>query len=407
MDPQWPPASRRRGFGAGLNTNTALMETPEPSPSHFIWEVANKPIAIHLEFDVVDRMAMEVMRGFGAVPRRGAEVGGVLLGTIELAGKLIVRVEDFVPVPCDYRRGPSYLLTEQDTTRFRETVEQFRQAPDQRLSVVGFYRSHTRDGLSLTDEDVQMFTEYFGDPSHVILLVRPFATKTSVGGFFFEENGTLRRESSYLEFPFRRKDLGGGASPNARREATETPEAEAPKPMAVAAAEAPSAPAPAETTDAIPDLREIYRARAQQAAYDAEASNAAKFRGKWVWIPLSFVFLLLGVIIGFQAALVLNKGDAQKVAAQSLLLSLSAQKDGGKLVVRWDRRSAAVQNARSGKLLIKDGEFDHVVNLDPRQLQNGSVIYMSTDSKVDLRLEVATHERGAIVETAEFVPGAK
>ena len=76
-------------------------------------------------------------------------------------------------------------------------------------------------------------------------------------------------------------------------------------------------------------------------------------------------------------------------------------------MIRWDRRSAAVQNARGGTLRIQDGDFIKTVNLDTKQLQNGSVIYMTADSRVSFRLEVSTQERGAVSETVEFVPAAR
>lgn len=402
MTPDWQDPKSGRGKSAFSSGNAALMENLVQTLPHYIWEVAGKPVTIQLDFEVIDKLAMEVMRGFGAVPRRGAEVGGVLLGSIEMGDKLMVRVEDFISVPCDYMRGPSYLLTEKDEARFRSAVESAKQASDKRLYAVGFYRSHTRDGLALSDEDLKMYEKYFGDPTNVILLVRPFASKTSIGAFFFEENGGFRRESSYLEFPFRRRDLGGGSSSSPRAISTEE-SAAARSAVNEAMTEAP--PAAADPGD----LRDWLKSRGQQHPDGTaqESTGSARFRGKWVWIPLSFVFLLLGVIVGFQAALVLNKGDAQKIAAQSLTLSLTAQLESGKVVIRWDRRSAAVQNARGGTLRIQDGDFIKTVNLDTRQLQNGSVIYMSSDSKVSFRLEVATQERGAVSETVEFLPTAR
>jgi len=41
----------------------------------YLWEVPEKPISVHLHYDVIDRMSPEVMRGLGALKRRGAEVG--------------------------------------------------------------------------------------------------------------------------------------------------------------------------------------------------------------------------------------------------------------------------------------------------------------------------------------------
>ena len=108
--------------------------------------------------------------------------------------------------------------------------------------------------------------------------------------------------------------------------------------------------------------------------------------------------------MGFQAALMLNKGELEKIASGSLSIGLSAQIESGKIVVRWDRRCAAVQNAQNGTLRIQDGDYVKTVNLDSRQLQNGSVIYMSADNKVSFRLEVTTQQKTVISETVNFVP---
>jgi hypothetical protein len=409
MTPGWPQTNTQRSLGA-LSTqirNAALMENVVQSPSHYVWEVAGKPFTIHVDFDVIDRLSMEVMRGFGAVPRRGAEVGGVLLGTIELGGKLTIRIEDFEMVPCDYKRGPSYLLTDGDTQRLAAAVGRNAASPDRRFYVVGYFRSHTREGLGLSDEDVKVFQTHFGDPSHVMLLVRPFATKSSVGAFFFEEDGVFRKESSYLEFPFRRRELGGGNTPTARANAGSS---ELTVESGPGQAEVEAVP---ELRAEEPDLRDWVKRRgdrvpgAEAPAVQekvAEPSGRA-FKGKWVWIPLSFIFLLLGIILGFQAALTLNRSDSERVAAKSLVLSLSAQKDADGVVIRWDRRSTAVQNARSGLLQIQDGDFKKSVPLDARQLQNGSVIYRSSESTVSFRFEVLTQEGGTVSETVEYNPG--
>jgi hypothetical protein len=413
MNPGWPQTNTQRSLGA-LSTqirNAALMENVVQSPSHYVWEVAGKPFTIHVDFDVIDRLSMEVMRGFGAVPRRGAEVGGVLLGTIELSGKLTVRIEDFEMVPCDYKRGPSFLLTDGDTQRLADAVARNAASPDRRFYVVGYFRSHTRDGLGLTEEDVKVFQTHFGDPSHVMLLVRPFATKSSVGAFFFEEDGVFRKESSYLEFPFRRRELGGGNTPSARANAAPLEDA---IDAAPAEREIETLPEPANPSRGDEgDLREWVKRKGDRRqgpqgsgpSQDGASPAGRGFKGKWVWIPLSFIFLLLGIILGFQAALTLNRGDSEQLAVKSLMLSLSAQKDADGVVIRWDRRSAAVQHARSGLLQIQDGDFKKTVPLDARQLKNGSVIYRSTESTVSFRFEVLTQEGGTVSESVEYNPG--
>lgn len=201
---------------------TLLMETLQVKPedsssssnSFYVWDVPDKKVTINLDYGVVDRLLLEAMRGFGAIPRRGAEVGGILLGSAETGEKTVVRVEDFEPVLCEHRRGPSFLLSDADTTRFEEALSRHRYSPEKRIYAVGCYRSNTREGMALSPEDLKHFDGYFPDPSAVFLLVKPYATKVSMAGFFFrEEGGKIHTEAPYHEFPFRRRELGGGASP--------------------------------------------------------------------------------------------------------------------------------------------------------------------------------------------------
>src|SRR5258705_10618931 len=95
---------------------------PEESPrEYYVWQPTDNPLTIQLAFDVIDRMNIEIMRGFGAVRRRGTEVGGVLLGRIEPVGShAYITIDDFEPVPCEYAFGPSYILSTQDLQILRK-----------------------------------------------------------------------------------------------------------------------------------------------------------------------------------------------------------------------------------------------------------------------------------------------
>src|SRR5579872_3762566 len=122
-------------------------------PPSYVWEVAGKPISIQLSFDVIDRISPDMLRGLGALKRRGAEVGGILLGRVEGSPPTKVIVEDFEPVASEYLTGPSYNLSDKDLVAFEAAMER-RNA--EKLSVVGFYRSHTRDELYMDDADLAL-----------------------------------------------------------------------------------------------------------------------------------------------------------------------------------------------------------------------------------------------------------
>ncbi|MGE5568478.1 MAG: energy transducer TonB [Rhodospirillales bacterium] len=179
------------------------LGSPSPVSASYLWEVPNKAVSIQISLDVIDRIEREVIDSFKAITKRGSEVGGILLGRIAHAGKRTVFVENYESIPCDYARGPLYLLAEPDKERLREALRRLKSSP---LAVVGFFRGNTRKELVLDDDDLALAQEFFSDPNQVFLLVKPFAMKPSTGAFFFWEDGQLQAES-YLQFPFRRSEL--------------------------------------------------------------------------------------------------------------------------------------------------------------------------------------------------------
>src|SRR5215471_2839495 len=185
----------------------ALTQAAPGATNAYRWEIPGKPVAVHLALDVIDNVLPEVMRAFGAVPKRGAETGGLLIGSIEReSGHAIIRVEQIELVPCLYARGPSYLLSSDDRIAFESAVERWAPAPDRAQYAVGYFRSHTRDGLALSSEDVELLDRLFPGPAQIALLVRPFAAKPIQAGFFFRDNGAFLTETP-LRFVFNRREL--------------------------------------------------------------------------------------------------------------------------------------------------------------------------------------------------------
>ena len=156
--------------------------------------------------DVIDRMTVDIMKGFGVTRRRGTEVGGVLLGKISGGEEPVVHVYDYETVPCEYSQGPSYVLSERDLQTFRHAVNQWAKeiSPDQ--YVVGYFRSHTRDGLFLDETDAKVFHQHLKDPLAVALVIKPYATRASEAAFFLQSGGRLESQPTLPEFQFIRSD---------------------------------------------------------------------------------------------------------------------------------------------------------------------------------------------------------
>jgi len=380
-----------------LNPETGTTTSP-----FYVWKPAEKALSVQLQFDVIDRILLEVMRGFGAVPKRGAEVGGILLGTAETQGdRTVVKVEDFEPVESDHASGPSYILSEDDRAAFAESMERWRQGPDRRIYAVGYYRGHTREGICLAAEDLSILDEMFPEQPAIALVVKPYATKVSMAGIFFREDGQFRADASALEFPFRRKELGGGISPTEKLAAAarfgQQRVGEDPR-LSFRLPENGSEPAqPVPTPIPAPSLGGY-----SEAAPPAPAAKGKGVRGGWVWIPLSFIFMLLGVVVGFQIALSMRPKQPPNPWLEAWDMALQVNRKAEELTITWDPLAPAIRNANRGALIIQSRDETRTIDLKGPQLQGGSVIYRGVPDRVVFRLEAYPRERVVVSEIAEF-----
>jgi protein TonB len=165
---------------------------------------------VRIPFALIDRLEHEAVESFRSLTSRGSEIGGLLVGEVTSGNPMVVSISDYDLIACDYSRGPLYRLSDADMGRFEHAMQQRLAAG---RGVAGFFRSHTRKGISLDADDLTFFQARFRDPQHIALLVRPFATKASTAGIFIWENGQVNADASYLEFPFRSSELGPGQAP--------------------------------------------------------------------------------------------------------------------------------------------------------------------------------------------------
>jgi hypothetical protein len=378
-------------------------------PGFYVWEVPGKPVSIQISLDVVDRLQQDVIRGFGAVPRRGAEVGGILLGTASSGGS--VRIEQYELIPIEYKRGPSYLLSPEDVEAFEASLNDLRKGSA--VHPVGYFRSHTRDGVGLGDEDRELLGRYFPEPGTVALLIRPFGTKPSIAGFYFKEDAEFQSGPPLLEFPFRRKDLApdeeAPAQPAPERPRlnnpprVEAPRAE-PEDLAPQSEQQPAQPVKRwpirnPPSDAIEDSAPVEPLQTA-GLVPAEPELKAKPRRGWI-LPLSFIFLLLGLALGFQAGLVMRLHTQGSTDPYSV--SLTVTQSGSDLQLAWDRQSPAIRAAKKGILTIEDGAYSKPTDLGAGELQSGSVvIYRPVTSHVTFHLVLFVKEHDSLSETVEW-----
>ncbi len=325
--------------------------------AEYVWNEPNSRVSIHLPLDVVSRLGLGAMEAYKSVPRRGLEVGGLLLGRRE--GSTIY-IEGFEPVESEHRSGPSYRLSETDNQAFREAR---RRHPDS----VGMYRTQTRsNSFSLQPDDSETFSCYFSNPDDVYLLVEP---STGKAGFFLLVDGALAMAH---EFPFRPGELVSevlGEKVLGEKAVVE----EAPRPAlpVTSAAIAPVIPAPAP-------------------------------RRKFPWlVPIAAV--LLGMATGAILSQVLSPRHRAATPAKAAApqaktvehVALNVQREGTSIRLLWDRNSPMVRNAEKAILYIDDGNHSSHLDLDHTELESGLISYWPDTKDVKFRLEVFAGSRSS------------
>jgi protein TonB len=328
----------------------------------FVWSASGLPVTVHLNLTAARRLDAMSRKALSAIPRRGLEIGGLLLGRVSIPNtdQYIVAVDDFDVVDIEHLRGPSYTLSGADRQELQARMRPYSK-PKSGMQVVGFFRSHTRPGLYLDEYDLDVLRAYFAQPSSVALLLRPASDGLSTAGFFVWEEGDIHRASSYrvFEVPAEQADFVADASGPA-----ESPLPAQGPVVSEGAAAAAAAPAAEPDTTARPE--------------------APPAPAPWrTWVPFTAAAAVLAVSLWqFSPARV-----APPVGRQENALRLNVEPLGIALKLTWDKdRVRSVQG--SGKLAIADGGIRKEIGLDREQLERGSLVYVPANGDVNFRLEV-------------------
>jgi hypothetical protein len=325
------------------------------------WAVAESPITIEYSLVVIEEIRREVNEGFQKLSRGGIEVGGVLYGTRE--GRE-VRILAIRTIACEHARGPSFQLSDNDRASLDQQLVQDQSDPQlEGLLCLGWFLSHTRTEIALTESDLELFSAYFPHPWQATLVVHPGRGGNMRAGFFVREaDGTVNPERSYLEFNFPdRLAAVFDRGPRPERSSAE------PRGGFVQGSAAVQLPA-----------RDF--ARPQQVTLpETLPAPQPEARRKWPWL-LAWglaVVLVSGVGTRFYLA---------QTAAEPIGLAILERE--GQLQIQWDATSRPVKNAVRGSLEITDGTHAVTVPLTPQMLAGGRFTYQRVGGDVQVRMSV-------------------
>jgi TonB family protein len=312
---------------------------------------------VHLGLDVVRRLRDAIDQAMRAADQ-DAEIGGLLLGEAERHDAALVTVDDFELFPSAHARGPSYTLAASERAALRKRVRQ--RAESAGRHAVGWFRTHKRAGLYMDQYDHTLMSELFSAPDEMALLIAP--GPESKAGFFFWEDGDIRRQAPYATFPFDDAALSSGGHRLARRFDSH----------AVATAVALDQPRPTLARQPEPVL--------------PPAAPASWFRPR-VWVAGAAVaaLMLASVVVARRAV----STGTPRAAAPAPSLVLHAERAEGGLKVSWNNRSRLIDSARTAVLHVTDGGHRYTLDLTPTQLRLGSMMYFANAPDVSFELVVS------------------
>jgi protein TonB len=165
-------------FGASMQMQSSSMKQSEAGQL-FVPRLTRPGLTVRINLSLIEDLGVATIDALKSVPKRGLEIGGILLGWLDAAQSTIV-IEDHEPVDSEHLHGPSWLLSPKDRSAFQQTLDRLCSRSPQQLRPVGFYRSQTRDGLSFDDQDNAIMREIFYGGSALCMLVKPSLAEPSV-----------------------------------------------------------------------------------------------------------------------------------------------------------------------------------------------------------------------------------
>ena len=368
------------------------------------WNVPQCPFRIEYSTRVLDDIRLAVMDAFFSLPRGGAEIGGVLIGKFA-EGRL--SISDYVGLDCEHAFGPSFTLSPRDEGRLKELLEAAKAGGSG--APVGWYHSHTRSEIFLSEADLAIHQRYFGEPWQVALVLKPHTFLPTRCGFFFRDaQGAIEAAATYQEFtldPMPMQPVPTGVMPRAA-DIIDSAGIETGKVIAVApAAENGTAVQPEAVKHTAPEAEKPPRIVEPPGFAEAAPSSFQR----WFKIVLAAsVGIALGAA-GYQERdlwwpRLVGIFNPSAVPVAYAPIGLNTIDSDGQLQIRWDQNSASVRQASGARLSITDGGGNaREIQLDPVRLQSGNFTYARAGESVTVLLTLDEPNGGQTHEVSTFL----
>jgi proteasome lid subunit RPN8/RPN11 len=383
-----------------------------------VWSTPECPFVVEYDRQALDDIRRAVSEAYFSLPRGGAEIGGILLGKWT-EGQLII--SGYAPLDCEHASGPSFVLSQRDREKLAALIASQQSAGAQ---VAGWYHSHTRSGVFLSDADQEIHGAFFSEPWQIALVLRPDTTRpTRVGIFFRDAAGAMRCDAAYNEFaidPIAAPPGIPGVSPASQV----VVDADALRPLVTSTAPRvpPQAPAPythPTVSDGEPGptrapIPAMQSTGAETLPLFLPLQKTAPRRWIKIAIPIALAAGLIGLIVwkrdlwmphamAMPGAPATPAASAPAGVSSPAALGLNTLDADGQLQIRWNRNSPAILQASSGTLRITGGPPSlATTTLDYAHLLSGVMTISRQSERVDITLSVSQRDGQAITEATSF-----
>jgi hypothetical protein len=384
--------------------DVALSSARQPTCS---WTEATRNFAIHIQPDVIGRLRTECLAALKRVPRRGLEIGGILLGRTETVEYTTTFwIQDFQPVESEHRWGPSYVLSDSDFAVLRTALAK------NGAACLGVYRSQTRSGqIAIENSDIELFDKSFCAGDALFLMVAPLS---GTGGFFYRTDAKFNcvhefNLRSSLASLARRQGLPspeiGDHPPSAQTSlvlSTRLDIVGADKALSISASRPePSAQVAPLSSELEPEniLPKNIRRRPIGFLQRPMGRSSALKKGMLVLAAVAVLALAVGVASNSFRRVLPEKQPPQ-------YLQLTVERAGPSLRLLWDRNAPILHSSTRAVLHIRDGNEQSDRALATSELRAGVMTYQPKSTEVTFRLDVYSTEPNAIGSIQVLFPDA-
>ena len=172
----------------------------EIAESQFVsWSAPDVAWTIEYPLEVMNEIRAYACNELLRLSHGGAEVGGVMYGSRHASS---IRILTWRPIACEYADGEALRLSHSDRMTLAVQLEAARRNSELKdLRPVGWFVSHPRGGVAMTESDLEIHSGFFPESTQVTLVIHPTGAGRAEAGFFAREaDGSVRSEASYKNF---------------------------------------------------------------------------------------------------------------------------------------------------------------------------------------------------------------